>query len=255
MRWFKYFRDRRSGLGSALRDRLFDAIEARDERALDALCQSNRARILEEFNSWVRAPEGVRDDPNARNRFAQGLVAVAGWFERNGFPQLRAALEGEGRGTNPIDLWLNSFREADTLKVQSRFHDAGNVLEKLAHQMQQYRGSAVERYLPMVQGSLGECLFRVGELDRAAEVTRDALDGCLRNGDIEGIITYTGNMAEICGKQEGGEQNFWLILSTNAMIQAGQKERAADVRRLHGLEPTEGLIQTGPLPDRPKRSS
>jgi hypothetical protein len=53
----------------------------------------------------------------------------------------------------------------------------------------------------MAQGSLGECFFRLGQLDRASEATRSALGGCLRSGDIEGIIVYTG----IWPKSMGGE--------------------------------------------------
>jgi len=250
MRWQNLFNVRRNALrGSALRDALFNAVQSGDERELDALCRENHDRIVNEFNSWLRAPGVVRTNPEAINRYGQGLVAVARWFERDGCPQPLAALEGGGPD-NPISRWRNEFSEADVLKSKGRFDDATAILEKLIHEMQKCRGTAVEQYLPMAQGSLGKCLFRLGQLDRASEATRSALDGCLRRGDIEGIIAYTGNLAEISGKRgDYAQQKHWLILFTNAMIQVGQKERSAEVRRLHGLEPIEGLISTGPMPE------
>jgi hypothetical protein len=201
------------------------------------------------FKTWLRSPDGVRTHPKAINRYGQGLLAVARWFEREGSPQLLAALEGEGRD-NPISRWRDTFGEADVLQSKGRFDRATAILEKLVHDIQKCRGMAVELYLPMVQGSLGECFFHLGQLDRAAQVTRSALDGCLRSGDMEGVIAYTGNLAEICGKRgDHAQQRYWLILTTNAMIQTGQKEHSAEIRRLHGLEPAEGLISAGPMPE------
>jgi hypothetical protein len=250
MRWQNLFNLRhKTVMGSTLRDALFDAVQTGDEREFEAVCRANQGRILSVFKTWLTAPDGVRTDPKAIDRYGRGLIAVAHWFERNGSPQLMAVLEGEG-GDNPIRRWEDAFGEADVLKAKSRFDGAIAILEKVVHEMQKCRGTAVERYLPMIQGSLGECFFRLGQLDRASEATRSALDGCLRNGDIEGVIVYTRNLAEICGERgDNAQQRYWLILTTNAMIQAGQKERSAEVRRLHGLEPTEGLISTGSMPE------
>ena len=233
--------------GSALRDALLNAAQRGDERELETLCRANHDRVLEEFKTWLRTSEPLRA-PEAINRYGQGLAAVAEWFERDGSPQLRAALEGERRD-DPISRWSDALRESDVLKGKGRFEDAIAVLQKLAGEMSKYQGTAVERFLPMVHGSLGECFFHLGQLDRASEITRVALDGCLSGGDMEGVIVYTGNLAEICGKGgDEAQQRYWLILSTNAMIQAGQKERATGVRRLHGVEPFEGLISSGPMP-------
>jgi len=241
--------------GSALRDALFNAAQRGDERELDSLCRANHDRVLEEFKTWLRTSEPLRA-PEAINRYGQGLAAVAEWFERDGSPQLMAALEGEPRD-NPISRWSDALHESDVLKGEGRFEDATAVLEKLVGEMSKYQGTAAEQFLPMVHGSLGECFFHLGQLDRASEITRVALDGCLNGGDMEGIIEYTSNLAEICGKGgDEAQQRYWLILSTNAMIQAGQKERATGVRRLHSIEPIEGLISSGPIPagQRPNRT-
>jgi hypothetical protein len=246
-----FFKRRESGLsGNVLRDVLFDAAETGDKEGFDRTCRVNRLRILSEFRTWLKAPEpeALRADPNALARYGQGLIVVAEWFARNGAPQLQKALEGQGRD-NPILRWQNRFSEADKLKIQGRFTEAIEILKDLAEDMSKRRGSAVERYLPMVHGSLGESFFRSGRLDRAYEATRAALDGCQLSGDIHGLVTYCGNLAEICSARgEDDEEQYWLIVTTNAMIQTGEVERASEVRRKHRLEPTTGLIEVkGPL--------
>lgn len=236
-----------SGL-DPLREGLVDATGTGDEGAFDRLCRDHKERILEEFEEWLKVPRVLRTDPEAAARYMKGMTDVANWFARNGAPHLLEALQGAGRD-NPILRWEERFGEADTHKIEGRFAEAIEILEELVVEIGKCQGSAVERYLPMVHGSLGECLFRSGQLDLAYEVTRTALDGCQRSGDVEGIIAYCGNLAEICRKRgDGDEERYWLIISTNAMIQVGQVVQAAEVRRAHGLEPTSGLIEAkGPL--------
>lgn len=246
MGWSSFFKRRKSGLsGSLLRDALFDAAESGDKERFDRTCRVNRLCILSEFKTWLKAPgsEALRADPDALARYGQGLIAVAEWFARNGTPQLQEALEGKGR-ENPILRWQNRFGEADKLKIQGRFTEAIEILKDLAEEMRTCRGSAVEKFLPMVHGSLGESFFRTGIFDRAYEATRAALDGCQRSGDIHGLVIYCGNLAEICSARgKDDEARYWLIIATNAMIQTGEVDRAAEVRRKHGLEPATGLIE------------
>ena len=243
MAWLKFLKkDNPASDSRVLRDELFNAAGTGDEAAFDTMCLVNRDRIVCEFKTWQKVPAPVRADREALARYAHGLTAVADWFARNDAPQLMEAFRGEEL-KNPSLRWKVRFGEADALKAQSRFTEAGEILEDLAKGISSCRGSAVERYLPMVHGSLGECFFRSGRFDRAYETTRAALDGCQRSGDIEGIIAYCGNLAEICAvRGEADEARYWLIVTTNAMIQTGESERAAEVRRQHGLEPVEGLI-------------
>lgn len=244
MGWLNFFRRRESRLsGNELSDVLFYAAAAGDKEGFNRTCRVYTERIVGEFKIWLKAPEAVRADPKAVPRYEQGMIAVAQWFARNGAPQLWEALQGEGRD-NPILRWQDRFGEADRLKTQGRFAQAIEILKNLAEDMSKCRGNAVERYLPMVHGSLSESFFRSGHLDPAYEATRAALDGCQRSGDTRGLIAYCGNLAEICNARgDDDEARYWLILTTNAMIQTGQVEQAAEVRRKHRLEPTTGLIE------------
>lgn len=245
MRWFSLQKRGRHVSGAdLLRDALFDAVDRGDEEAIDRMCRDNRDRILANFQTWRTAtPPAARADHESVNRYGRCLLAIADWFASSGSPGLRESLLGSG-GDNPIHRWEDRFGDADRFKEKGRWVEAITILEEVAREMGGCKGAAVEKYLPMVHGSLGECFFRTMQLDRAHDATRAALDGCLRSGDIEGVIIYAGNLAEIC--RERGETDHarrWLILTTNAMIQAGQVERAAQVRRHHGLEPAAGLIE------------
>lgn len=244
MGWLDFFKRRASRLsGNELREMLFDAAAAGDKAKFDRTCRLHRGRILHDFTTWRKAPEAVRANPEAVARYGQGLIAVAQWFSHNGAPQLWEVLQGK-ESDNPILHWQDRFVEADRLKTQGRFIEAIKALQDLAEDMSKCRGSAVDRLLPMVNGSLGECFFRKGDLDRAYEATRAALDGCQRGGDIDGLIVYCGNLAEICSvRGDADESRYWLILTTNAMIQTGKVEQAADLRQKHGLEPSTELIK------------
>ncbi len=228
MGWLNFFKRRESRLsGNELRDVLFDAAAAGDKERFERTCRVYSGRILSEFKAWLKAPEALRADPKAVARYGQGMIVVAQGFARNGAPQLSAALQGEGRD-NPILRWQDRFVEADKLKTQGRFTEAIEILKNLANDVSKFQGSAVERYLPMVYGSLGESFFRSGNLDSACEATRVALEGCQRSGDIEGLVIYCGNLAEICSARgKDDEARYWLILTTNVMIQTGQVEQAA----------------------------
>jgi hypothetical protein len=232
---------------NALREALFDAVEANDVGLLEELCEKNRERILAHFQNWRTLPEAQRNDRNVA-RYGRGLTAIANWFKSHGSSKPSEILEGNEK-TNPIDRWQKQFGRANTLKADGHFDEAIAVLKDIQDDMNQCKGSAVDKYLPMVRGSLGECLFRTGDLESAFSETRAALDACLRNGDIEGIIIYCGNLGELCRKrEEPKESRYWITVSTNLMIQAGRAEQALRVRKAHGIEPTTELISIkGPL--------
>lgn len=225
-----------------LRATLFQAIERGDLSRFERICAENRSRILERFPAWRTVPPEQRSDSETIMRYGETLIAVAAWFSRQGDSRLEELLDPPGP-ENPIHRWAARFGEADRLKEQQRWPEAIVVLQDLADDMSKHKGTAPEEYFPMVLGSLGECHFRSGNLEDAYGATKAALNGCLHAGDVEGVITYCGNLVEICTRRgDRDEARSWLVRTTNAMIQAGNPEQAASIRRRHGLEPTEGFI-------------
>src|SRR6266498_1525766 len=102
MSWFDFFKGRKpADNAKRLRESLFDAVESGDSEAFDRICRDSKRCIMDEFGRWQKVPEVLRPDSKAVARYGRGLIAVADWFAQNGAPQLRTALQGEGRA-NPI---------------------------------------------------------------------------------------------------------------------------------------------------------
>ncbi len=128
--------------------------------------------------------------------------------------------------------------------------DIKHVLKQLMQDMKKCKGTAVDQYLPMIYGALGENYFHSNQCSDAYDITRKAFEECQRIGDMEGIIAYCGNLSEICkrlGKND--EEKKWLIMTSNIMIQIGQSENAAQLRSSIGIEPTSELITVRNFPD------
>ena len=87
-----------------LRELLFAAVESGDLPKLEELCRMHRTAILDEFPSWQRVPEDMREDQNKLQRYATGLIAVARVFaDRLDDDQLIKMLGGGG--DNPLAKW------------------------------------------------------------------------------------------------------------------------------------------------------
>src|SRR5262249_23190206 len=100
-------------------------------------------------------------------------------------------------GDNPVLRWQESLKQAREEMASLRLNDAIARLTDLAIDVGRLRGTAVEDYLPVVLGSLGECYFHSGQHDRALEPTRQALERVRHRDDVEGIVAYLGNLYEI----------------------------------------------------------
>jgi tetratricopeptide (TPR) repeat protein len=181
----------------ALKELLFDAVAADDTAQLAALCQAHRQLIVEQFAGWRTLPPAARADADEMQRQAQGLLAVAQYFAQSlGDRTLLDLLVGDQRD-NPIQRWQETIKRIDTL-MHERHHDqALTEIETMIRGFAGMRGSAVERFLPVAYGRLGECLFHLGKLQHALVATEQALALCEEINDVEGVITYLGNLVEI----------------------------------------------------------
>jgi tetratricopeptide (TPR) repeat protein len=177
-----------------LRAELFQA--ARDPATLEPFCRTHAALIRQHFASWRKLPDEIRDQPEAMRAYVDGLVAVANFFESHlGDPSLHQALAGPP-GSNPIERWDAILDQARQEMNELRYDEASARLTDLAIDIGRLKGSAVDAYLPVVFGSLGECHFQSGRADRAVEPTRQALALVRKSGDAEGILAYLGNLYE-----------------------------------------------------------
>ncbi|MBN2359151.1 MAG: tetratricopeptide repeat protein [Deltaproteobacteria bacterium] len=180
-----------------LKELLFDAAASGDEKKLGALCQAHRQLIAEQFASWRQLPPAVPGDADAMQRQAQGLLAVAQYFAQHlGDRSLLDRLVGDPQD-NPILRWQKALKHIDEL-MQNRQHElALGEIEALIRSFAGLRGNAVERLLPVAYGRLGECLFHLHKFQHALVATEQALALCEEINDVEGVVTYLGNLVEI----------------------------------------------------------
>jgi tetratricopeptide (TPR) repeat protein len=180
----------------ALREALFDAAAGGAGR-LEELCRAHRDDIVASFSGWTTVPPDVRTDPTAMQRYANGLISVARVFAASlGDPQLMQRLAGPP-GANPLTRWQEQLGEARELMDALRYSEAAAILERALESSRGLSGSGVDQLLPITLGFLGECHFHGGEVERAAEPTREALALCEAHGDAEGVAVYLGNLYEI----------------------------------------------------------
>jgi len=222
---------------------MFEIIESSNEETLEQFCLEYKALILKNFHSWKNVPIHLRSNHNDVSQYANGLILIANIFESQGDSTLLDILEDKNNSNNPLLNWENIFEKADNCKSSGEYSQAITILEKLAVDMNNSKGSAVINYLPMVHGALGENYFRSGQYELAYDITHLALQECQKSGDSEGFISYGGNLCEICNKlNKFTEARNWIIIATNVMIQVGQIQEAVQLRELYEITPTTELI-------------
>ena len=155
--------DRGKGAGVAkgsdsgrVRAALIDAVSSGDHRRLAELCTAHRVTIGREFSGWARVPAEVRADPAAVQRHAGALIAVAHFFATQlGDSSLIDAMVGPSE-SNPVLAWQRALGRAQQLMGELRYGDARQVLSKALAEARGLEGSAVDSYLPVTYGKLGD---------------------------------------------------------------------------------------------------
>jgi tetratricopeptide (TPR) repeat protein len=196
------FRSRKGGPSPApaadeLRQLLLDAVARGDVGALEHLCTAHRQAIAEHFPSWRKVPAGVLGRRDAEQSYIGGLVVVARFFaERLGRPELLQCLMGPPE-SNPVVRWQQQMEQARALMNELRFREAAQRLTDALIDVRGQHGSAVDAYLPVSYGMLGECYFQGGEADKAVAPCERALQLCRASGDAQGVAAYLGNLYEV----------------------------------------------------------
>lgn len=192
----RWFGGKKLETPEALREALFEALVAGDERALSALCEKHAAKIIECFPQWQKVPAEVRADASKIPAYAQGLMGLAQHMAEAGHPELMQRLMPPA-AANPITGYESALQRARTAIDELRYDSALEVLEPLVRELGKVQGSAVERYLPIARGFIAECQFHSGRVEAAIEPASLALADCERSGDIEGVVAYRRTLHEI----------------------------------------------------------
>jgi len=185
-----------AGAGKDLRLALVTLVARKDLNGLARLVRERRDTVAAEFADWMTVPSAMKDDPALLEHYAEMLLSVARIVDHDGDASLLKMLEGDPANA-PVEMWNEQIAIASSLTAQARFGDAVLVLDALIARMGPLRGSAVDFYRPRVLGKLGIALFQSGDLERARDVTRQALDICSQLGDDEGVRAYETNLANM----------------------------------------------------------
>lgn len=182
--------------GKDLRLELVALVARKDLNSLARVVRERRETVAAEFADWMTVPSVMKDDPALLEQYAEMLLSVARIIEHDGDASLLKMLEGDPASA-PVETWNEQIAIASSLTAQARFGEAVRVLDALITRMGALRGSAVDFYRPRVLGKLGIALFQSGDVERAREVTRQALDICTQLGDDEGVGAYETNLANM----------------------------------------------------------
>ena len=180
----------------ALKTRLLEAF-ARSDGTLSRLCREHSPTIVAEFERWAVVPVEIRSDSAAVQRYVAGMLGIARLLahdlgERGPLDRLVAPPAG-----NPIVEWEKRLGEARQLMDELDYSRASKLLESSVERAQGLSGTAVDRYLPITLGSLGECYFQRGDADKAVTPTSEALALCEVHADHDGIVAYQRNLYEM----------------------------------------------------------
>ena len=243
MSWKDFVNQKKDFNAEDLRELLCTLVESSDKDSLEEVCTEYKSVIIENFPTWKMVPQNLQADSDMVSRYAAGLIAVANLFDAQGDVQLIEILEDKNNSNNPISQWENDFAEASKCKQIGEYQEAVRILEQLVTDMKNCKGSAVVNYLPMIYGALGENHFLLENYDLAYDITHLALEKTQESSDIEGVVSYTGNLSEICKKlNKTNEAINWVIIATNLMIQTGKIQEAIQIRNHYNIEPAAELI-------------
>ncbi len=216
----------------ALRAALVDAA-ANDRKLLDQLCRQYKDTVVNHFEAWRRMPEEFRGDEEQMKRYGEALFAIASHFESEGDRTLIGLLEGRAE-RNKIMNWGRIYNDAELLVDQNRCAEAIAVLEPIVDDTPVWAGTPIEPLAARVHGILGLCHAKLGDQEKALKWTYSAYELCVKRKDTDGIIAYSGNLAEIFHKL-GDHTRFmdWLDATIGVMEAAGRHDEARALKEQH----------------------
>jgi len=221
----------------ALRGLLWEAVAIGDMAALETLCRTHQAAIVQAFPHWRQVPVALRSQREAVDKYVQAMVMVAQLFaQKLENPALLQLLMGSAQD-NPAVRWQQLLEKVGSSMDDLRYAECIPLLTDQLIDVRGTSGSAVLAYLPVTYGYLGECYFQNGEPAKALAPTRQACDLVRRAGDREGMAAYLGNLYEIhryLGQSEPAAQaaeELAEVLDTDKPAEAARYRRQADLVR------------------------
>jgi tetratricopeptide (TPR) repeat protein len=162
----------------ALRDALFAAATADDADTLLALCEANRAAIVQHFPDWSHTKAYAHlnpNDPAALVPVVNGLQAIAVLFrDKLNDPSLHRRLVPPA-DQNPFTRFDKAAAELNTLFPQHRYEEAADLMAGVTSAFEGVGGPTAEDYRGVGNSNLGIARLQSGRAQDAVEPLRKAV--------------------------------------------------------------------------------
>lgn len=236
-----------AGDADALRDMLIAAASARDIKLVTSLATANRQQILSSFSHWQKAPEEIRANSAAMQRYGAALVMLAELFrDKLGDPSLLEKLQGSrpSAAPSPIDSlvaqWERGIAQSDELVQAGKFDEATAVLSRVMAGL-----ASVPRDIPLplhavTEGRLAHAYFSQGQVAPALEHMTLALQLAEERRDDQGIVAGLRGLYEI--GRYAGEKDRAAEFADRLAAQLGKMGLAADQ---HWWTKQAGIVRAG----------
>ena len=165
-----------------LLDALIEAAYQNDQLALARLCEQHSDEIVRSFPSWRSPSDQHRTDEASIERYGNGLVAIARYFDGVGDSRLIQVFRGSA-AENPLVQWDNEIEHAKSLLDSGHNAEALTLLHTVLERTRPLIGPGATLNRLFMFGFLAEAYIRTGDDAKAIAFTEQALEMCQRLGD------------------------------------------------------------------------
>ena len=231
--------------GEQLQEMLFRAVADGNHARLADLCRVHREAIIRQFPDWRTIPPDKRSNRTHIEHHIKSVLAVAQVFAKHlDEPTLLQQLAGEGQSkSNPIVKWQDGLRQALDLMEQLKHAEAEGLLGNIIAQLSEVQGSAVDEYLPLAHGYLGQCYFETGNSSDAISEYGRALELCEGAESADGVAAHLSNLYEVHRyRGDTAQAASYATRLAEVLHRMGRSEEAARYRKQASL-----VVQGEPL--------
>lgn len=227
--------------GNALLNALWHLFDAGIYPEYQRLLKENSEMTAKNYCVWLIFPLEVQQDQAAMERYGMMMNDIARYFLRQGDQGPVRLLSGEAE--NPVTGWDEGLVRFEQIMKSFDYDAAEDTLRKVLSEMGEFGGPGVDFRRPYVHERLSWLYFLREDAESAELHAHAALQTFERLGASEGVLGCTRRLADIArSRQDQNSHRKWMVRHTNQLIEMGHAEHATSVRRLHGIEPLEGII-------------
>ncbi len=176
---------------------LVDAAAEGNQITLRSLCKEGEALVRENFVDWKVVPDELRADPRKGRVYVETLIAVAQCFAEEMKDTSLLEVMMAGPEDNPITQWQSTLAAVADLWEQHEYERAIERLEETIQAHEEVHGTAVDSFLPISLGRLGESYFHAGRAEEAVAPLTRALELATKEEDVEALLASLGSLYEV----------------------------------------------------------